>query len=213
MENEQFVGIRYSEIVPDEIIEVFCRGLSAENIDVRVRKEQNRGPQASLDLFGNTMVTVVLFIGLEIGKGTLAEVGKNVFEKLKVWLPKLARRLREGSSERIAHANTGRGERQSKVLSFEINIKEGGKIVYTFDSSRDDNEWSTAFQKLADTASDHLAGNEENELSLGVKRNGGEMEIYARIKKDELNWEYLSRKEVIQEQIERSRARTGDSGQ
>lgn len=135
--------------------------------------------------------------------GFLKEIAKEHYIILKKWLKKVSINTREIKVTTLkAEQSTDKLEKtnsQSKVFSIQSKTNEGYPLKFLFDENLTNENWETAIDKVLKLLDEHFTNGESDELTIEIKNNNLEKTIYARLKTDTIEWEFLDFKKIIQE--------------
>lgn len=204
-ERKPEIGILLVDNFPDEIIENYKKELSAPNLNLQIHKAPLSGPYNSLEWTVPTLVCI--YLSKSYFDGFLKEAGKDHYAILKKWLKKTSDNIRtikvtviaaEQSKEKLATNNT-----QSKVFSIQTKTNTEQHLKFLFDQNLSQENWNLAIEKLLKLLDEHFTNGITDELTVEIKNNNLEKSIYARLKSDTIDWEFLDIKKMVEEKMKK----------
>lgn len=195
------IGLTFPDNFPDQIIEKYRTELAVENLKLEIRRLPFGGPYASMEWAIPTLIGV--YILKPYFDGFLKEIAKDHYTIFKSWLKKVSADTREikvttlaagQSTDKLEKTNS-----QSKVFSIQTKTNEGYPLKFLFDESLTTENWDTAIDKVLKLLDEHFTNGESDELTIEIKNNNLEKTIYARLKTDTVEWEFLDFKKIFQE--------------
>jgi len=203
--NQPDIGLLLAEEFPDKIIEEFKNELNAPGLNFQVHKIPVGVPYSMWEWALPTVVTV--FILKSYFDGFLKEAGKSHYNIFQNWLKKTSNNVRaikvttiaaSQSTQKLSQTNT-----QSKVFSIETKTNNGQQLKFLFDDTLTKENWDSAIDKLLKLLDEHFTNGTTDELTIEIKQNSLEKTIYARLKNDKIDWEFLDYKKIAQEMREK----------
>lgn len=183
---------------PDELVNRFRKELETQNLNLDIRKLPTGGPYASLEWAIPTLIAV--YILKPYFEGFLNEMGKEHYNILKNWLQRNSESTRlikvttvvaKQSSNKINAPST-----QSKVFSINSITNEGHKIKFLFDENFEPECWNIGIKNAMNILEKHFTNGQSDELTIEIKSRGLERSIYAKLKNEKGEWEFLDYKTI-----------------
>ncbi len=190
-------------IVADEFpkseIDIYTNEIDSENLNLLVHKSSFNRIFASWDWAIPTLIAVHIL--KPYFDGFLKEVAKDHYGILKDWLKKVAVDLKQIKVSIITatESTKKKTDNQSKTFSIESRLSNGEKLKFLFDDNLDIQSWHIAIDKALKILEEHFTDGESDELTIEIKNNHLEKSIYARLKTDTIEWEFLDYKKIHQE--------------
>lgn len=187
---------------PDQIFDIYKNELNAPELKLDIRKTPPRGPYNMIEWAIPTLIGMYIF--KTYFDTFLKEMAKEHYKILSGWLKKTANDSRSikvttvtaaESTQKINKSNT-----QSRVFSIKSTTNTGINITFLFDESLNNEQWASAIDKLLNILELHFMNGKTDELTLQIAQNGLESSIYAKIKSDNGDWEFLSLKTLMTSQ-------------
>ena len=198
------IGLTFPENFPDQIVEKYKNELLAENLKLDIRRLPFGGPYASMEWVVPTLISV--YILKPYFDGFLKEIAKDHYSIFKSWLKKISADTREIKITTLTAGQSihklEKSNSQSKVFSIQTKTNEGYPLKFLFDESLTNENWATAIDKILKLLDEHFTNGETDELTIEIKNNNLEKTIYARLKTDTIEWEFIDFKKIFQENRE-----------
>lgn len=194
------IGLTFPDTFPEELIEKFKNELAAPNLNIETRKLPFGGPYASMEWAIPTVIGVYLL--KPYFDGFLKELAKDHYGILKEWLKRISSNARLIKVTTVAAGQStdklDKKNVQSKVFSIESKTNEGHHLKFLFDEGLDDEQWAGAIDKALNLLNEHFTNGKSDELTIEIKNNDFEKTIYAKLKTDTVEWEFIDYKKIIQ---------------
>jgi hypothetical protein len=197
------IGLTFPDNFPDQIVEKYGNELAFENLKLDIRRLPFGGPYASMEWAIPTLIGV--YILKPYFDEFLKEIAKDHYTIFKSWLKKISADTREikvttfaagQSTDKLEKTNS-----QSKIFSIQTRTNECYSLKFLFDDSLTNENWDTAIDKVLKILDEHFTNGESDELTIEIKNNNLEKIIYARLKTDTIEWEFLDFKKIFQEKL------------
>lgn len=198
-----YLGLLISEDMPQQVINKFESELNAINIELKTARFPSRTIYNCLEWAIPTVVG--LYIIRPYFEGFLKELSKDHYNYLKKWIKKTAIDLRlikvhtitaKSSTSKINPQNT-----QSRVFSISAISNTGEHLKFLFDDTLSNEDWEKGIELLLELLEEHYCSGDNDRLSLEIKKNNSEREIYCCLKTDKIDWEISNYKKKIIEEI------------
>lgn len=195
------VKLIFPDSFPDPIVEKYRNELAVENLKLEIRRIPFGEAYATMEWAIPTLIGI--YILKPYFDGFLKEIAKDHYIILKKWLKKVSINTREikvttltagQSSDKLEKTNS-----QSKAFSIQSKTNEGYPLKFLFDENFTNENWETAIDKVLKLLDEHFTNGESDELTIEIKNNNLEKTIYARLKTDTIEWEFLDFKKILQE--------------
>ncbi len=196
------IGLTFPENFSNQAIELYNNELSADGLNIQIRKIQFNQPYASIEWTIPTLIGVYLF--KPYFDGFLKEIAKDHYKILKGVLKNLSRETRvlkittitaEQSKNKLDKTNS-----QSKTFSIQSQTKQGQQIKFLFDEKFSSEVWDLGIDNAIALLDNNFGNGYSDELTIEIKSENLEKTIYARLKNDKGEWEFLDFKKLAQEQ-------------
>jgi hypothetical protein len=197
------IGLTFPENFPDQIIERYKTELSADGLDLQIRKISFGGPYASIEWAIPTLIGV--YILKPYFDGFLKEMAKDHYIILKNWLKKISSETRDikittfaagQSKDKLDNSNS-----QSKIFSIQSQTNQEQQIKFLFDEKFSSEVWNFGIDNAIALLDNNFINGLSDELTIEIKNGNLEKTIYARLKNDKGEWEFLDFKKLVQEKI------------
>lgn len=195
------IGLTFPENYPDQVIGEFKAQLYADGLDLQIRKIPFNEHYASLEWAIPTLIGVYLF--KPYFDGFLKEIAKDHYMVLKSFLKKLSRESRghkittisaEQSKNKLDKSNS-----QSKTFSIQSQTNQGQHIKFLFDENFSSEVWDLGIDNVINLLNSNYINGQSDELTIEIKNGNHEKSIYARLKNDAGEWEFLDIRKLGQE--------------
>lgn len=203
MKNNQFhILLEVPESFPENLEET----LSEINHDKLLIYGVKKPPEVWSSLEWAIPGLIVAYIAKPYFEGFLQEMGKDHYEKLKVWLKRLLEKSRNikvsvlsVGENKIDPANT-----QSKAISIFVQIKNGQQIKLLFDEDLTLNDWQNKLDNILDLISDNYQNHPNDQLTKRLQKLKRETyyTIYAFLDRDTKEWRFIDDHGLFQIQRE-----------
>lgn len=149
---------------------------------------------------------IVVYIAKSYFEGFLQEMGKDHYDKLKIWLKKILLKSKDSKvttfsvgEKKIDPSNT-----QSKAISIFIELSNGQKIKLLFDEELSLNEWNKAIDSVLELILENYQNPSEDELGKKLINLNSKpyYTIYGFIDRDNNSWRFIDDSKLIQIQRE-----------
>jgi hypothetical protein len=199
---ELHIGITFPDSFPDHLIEEYVNEVSIESLNLDIRKLPFGGPYACLEWAIPTFISV--YILKPYFDGFLKEISKEHYGILKNWLKKVATDTRKikittiaasQSTEKLDHSDS-----QSKLFSIQAKTNDGLPLKFLFNEDLGSEEWNIAIEKALLLLNEHFTNGKSDELTIEIKNSNLERTIYARLRTDTIDWEFLDLKKIYLKQ-------------
>lgn len=193
------IGLSFPSNFSDQIIERYRNELFVDKLNLQIRKVPFGGPYASM---GWTLPTLIgVYILKPYFEEFLKGMAKDHYEILKNWLKKVSLETRcieivslnaEKSENKLDNSNS-----QSKVFSIQSQTNLGQPIKFLFDERFSSESWNIGINNALDLLASNFANGKTDELTIEIKNNNLEKTIYARLKNEKGEWEFLDSKKLV----------------
>lgn len=201
MKNEiVHLGLQISDNVSDQEIERYKRELEFQSLNIDIRKFPFGEAQANLEWAVSTFIAV--YILKPYFEEFLKGMGKDHYVLLKNWLFNQSKDVRKIKINKVTgslSSDKSQSDSQSKAFSLIAILDHGQKIKFLFNDKLQEEDWNSAIELALKLLEEHFSNGQTDLLSIEIKNLSSESTIYARIKNDSVEWEFLDiRKSLTQ---------------
>lgn len=201
---ETYLTLSYPALLPDENFSDLLEKFNSNGLALTVKKTKSFGPYASLEWAVPTMIA--LWITKPFFESFLKEAGKDGYVLVKEALKSILAKGRQNVNNKPTHKES-KTYFQTSYVSISVDLKHGKKLKILFDERLTLNDWNMASDALLDKLVSDYDSLESKIIcsSTLLDSIGDRTKLYAVISIETKEWEILTDREMIQNQIELSR--------